>query len=103
MGAAAYDRGSKRISDDVTSRVRLHEFTFMDHLNSLAKAPGAARPFGDVHFVAGHGGWWAECPTTGFGYWFKSLRMAVRAFRVEVYAYSNGAWLASATPKAVRA
>jgi hypothetical protein len=69
----------------------------MDELNSLPKAPKAPTPFGEIRFVASHGGWWAECPTTGYGFHYPTLREAVRSFRVEVYAYADGCWMAAPT------
>jgi hypothetical protein len=54
-------------------------------LNAIPKDPGAETPFGDILFVQGHGGWWAECPVTGFGYWYATLRRAVRAWNVAVF------------------
>jgi len=93
MGIAAYNRGSRAITEQANRFRRAAEFIMMDELNSLPKADGAPRPFGPVRLIMGHGGWWAECPTTGFGFWFKTLRCAVRAFRIEVREYHNGAWL----------
>lgn len=92
MGIAAYNRGSALISRQIASEDRDPVFVKMDQLNSLTKSPNAPRPFGPVNFVASHGGWWAECPRTGFGYWFKTLSDAVRAFSVEVTSYDHGVW-----------
>jgi hypothetical protein len=94
MGAAAYARGSALIARQIDGDARPVAFVIMDDLNALPKKDKAPTPFGEIQFVAGHGGWWAECPKTGFGYHYKTLREAVRSFRVEVYAYNNGAWLA---------
>lgn len=94
MGAAAYARGSAAISAQIARGDRPVEFVMMDELNALPKKDKAPTPFGEIRFVAGHGGFWAECPTTGFGYHYPTLREAVRSFRIEVYAYDNGAWLA---------
>jgi hypothetical protein len=59
----------------------------MEQLNSLPKRAGAPKPFGPIHFAYGHGGVWAECPETGFGYWYATLREAVRSFQVHITAY----------------
>jgi len=93
MGIAAYNRGSAAISRQISAEARDPIYVMMDELNALPKAHKAPKPFGPVQFVSGHGGWWAECPITGFGYWFKTLRKAVRAFRVELRNYDNGVWL----------
>lgn len=61
----------------------------MERLNALQKNDEAPTPWGEVHFIAGHGGWWAECPTKGGGFWYRSLREAVRSWRVEIYAYER--------------
>jgi hypothetical protein len=66
-----------------------HNEALVRDLNAIPKASGAPTPFGDVHFVHGHNGWWAECPTTGFGYWFKTLRKAAAAFNVAIFIDGN--------------
>lgn len=71
----------------------------MSELNALPKFEDAGTPFSEVHFIVGHGGWWAECPTTGFGYWYGTLREAVRRWRVEIHSYDNGIWIARPLPK----
>lgn len=58
---------------------------FVRDLNALPKKPGARAPFADIHFIASRGGWWAECPTTGFGYFYPSLREAVSSWLVAVF------------------
>jgi len=62
---------------------------FLRDLNALPKRTNAQRPFGDIHFVSSHGGWFAECPTTGFGYFYRTLREAVTAWRVAVFLDNN--------------
>ena len=84
MGAAAEQRYVSFAGRQAESALPNHNETFVRDINKLPKREGAQTPFGDVHFVPGHGGWWAECPKTGFGYWFKSLRDAVRAFQIVV-------------------
>lgn len=63
-------------------------------LNAIAKVERAPRPFGDIHFVSGHGGWWAECPTTGKGFWYGKLEEAVSRWAVVVVSASGGVLLA---------
>lgn len=94
MGAAAYARGSALLSRHIDSEARRAEFVLMEDLNAIAKKDNAPTPFGEIRFASGHGGWWAECPVTGFGYHYATLREAVRSFRVEVYAYVDGYWMA---------
>jgi hypothetical protein len=94
MGAAAYARGSAAISRQIEADARPAEFALMDELNALPKRDGAPVPFGEIRFAASHGGWWAVCPVTGFGFWHRSLREAVRSYRVEVYAHDSGEWIA---------
>lgn len=84
MGIAAYNRGSRAISEQFDREQPDTVSRMIRHLNDLPKAEGAARPFADVHFAAGNGGWWALCPTTGFGYWHRTLRDAVASFRVVI-------------------
>lgn len=94
MGAAAYNRGTKQISAQIDMAARASEFVLIEDLNALPKHERAATPFGPVHFVLGHGGWWATCPTTGYGFWYSTLREAVRAWRVEIHACINGEFIA---------
>lgn len=54
------------------------EFVLMEELNSLPKFEDAGKPFTDIWFVPGNGGWWAECPRTGFGYWYKTFAVMVK-------------------------
>lgn len=53
-------------------------------VESTQRDRDAVRPFGPIHFVPGHGGWWAECPKTGFGFWYPTLRAAVRRYLVRI-------------------
>ncbi len=66
-------------------------------LNALPKREGARKPWGNVHFIAGHGGWWAECPTTGRGYWFALLADAVCAWLVTITECKQGVLVATPT------
>lgn len=92
LGVAAYNRGSKLVSRQIESERLSREFEMMDDLNALPKRQGASTPWGPVHFVAGHGGWWAQCPTTGFGYLFDTLRQAVTAYNVTITAIRFEPW-----------
>ena len=97
MGVAAYNRGSMLIRRQINDAARPVQFAMMDELNSLPKLPGAQTPFAPVRFVAGHGGWWIECPTTGRGFWYRSLRRAVQSWNVAITGWSddeNGTWTA---------
>lgn len=94
MSAAAEHRGNALISRQIDAMARPVEFQLMDDLNALPKYTDAGTPFAEIHFVYSHGGWWAECPKTGRGYWYRTLREAMRRWRVEIYAYDNGAWIA---------
>jgi hypothetical protein len=92
MGIAAYNRGTMKMVRDLDDASRRAEFREMDMLNAMPKAPMAPRPFGPIVFVQGHGGWWAECPVTDYGFWFKELRDAVKAYRVQIIWHDNGTW-----------
>lgn len=94
MGAAAEHRGNRLIRRQLDEEKRPVEFEMMDDLNALQKYDDAGMPFGPIHFVSSHGGWFAECPKTGFGYWYPSLREAVRSWNVVVNGYDSGRWLA---------
>jgi hypothetical protein len=97
MGIAAYNRGSKAISDRIDAETRSAEFDVMDILNDLPKYPDAGKSFGPVQFVAGNNGWWIECPVTGFGFWYSTLHEAVRRWRVTINGFNCGIW--QAVPK----
>ena len=94
MGIAAYNRGTAAIRRQFESERRPVEFEIMDILNSLPKYPDAGNPFGPVQFVSGHGGVWAECPVTGFGFWYPSLHEAVKRWNVTINGFDSGKWLA---------
>lgn len=94
MGVAAYNRGTEVIRRAIAEGDRPVEFQMMDRLNTMPRQSGAPTPFGPIHFISGRGGWFAECPVTGFGYWYKTLIQAVSAWRVDVVAYRNGVWIA---------
>lgn len=98
MGVASYQRANDVIRNRIAENDRPVEFVMMEELNSLPKFEDAGRPFTDIWFVPGHGGWCAECPRTGYGYWYKTLREAVRRWRVTINGYDGIRWLA--TPNA---
>ena len=99
MGVAAYQRGNALIRRQFDADERKAEFQMMDNLNALPKFPDAGTPFGVIHFVHSHGVWFAECPVTGFGYWYKTLREAVRRWRVTITEYRHGVWVAKPMPR----
>ena len=84
MGVAAYNRGNaliaRQLEPSETDRLR----AMLDDINATPKQAGARAPWGPVDLVPGHGGWWAECPTTGRGYWYQTLRAAVAEWRIAV-------------------
>jgi len=95
MGVAATNRGSVSIRKGIARDfARPAEFDLMDSLNAMTKFEDAGTPFGEIVIVQGHGGWWAECPVTGFGYWYKTLREAVKRWNVNVTGFSHGKWTA---------
>jgi hypothetical protein len=92
MGSAAYRRGSRAIARQLDAEQRPAAFTLMDELNALPKYPDAGRPLGPVQFVYSHNAWWIECPTTGFGYCYPSLREAVARWHITLISYAHGIW-----------
>ena len=87
MSVAAYNRGSKAISDQIAREARSPEWDVMGSLNATRRHADARMPWGPIHFVKGHGGWWAECPKRGFGYHYPTLRAAIAAFHVTIVSY----------------
>lgn len=100
MGAAAEHRGIALISRLIDRDQRRSEFVMMDDLNALPKFPDAGTPLGPIHFTPSHNGWFALCPITGYGYWYNTLREAVRRWRVSVNGYDHGVWIAQPTGQA---
>jgi hypothetical protein len=94
MGAAAYNRGSKLIAEHLAANDRKAEFEFMEQLNNLQKYEDAGTPFASINFTPYRDGWWAECPVTGYGHWYKTLREAVRRWNVEINGYDGKTWYA---------
>lgn len=85
MSTRAENRYGAFAARQATAAVPSHNEVVVRYLNELEKDPGARKPFGDIVFVPGHKGWWAQCPTTGFGFWYPTLCEAVRAWRVAVF------------------
>lgn len=85
MGAAAENRYVNFAGRQAEARIPGLNEAFVSDLNDIPKLSGASIPFGDIHFVASHGGWFAECPKTGFGYWYRTLREAVASWRVAIF------------------
>lgn len=94
MGVAAYNRGSAVISNDIARQDRAAHFQMMDALNAIPRKQGAHAPFGPIHLISSHGGWFAECPTTGYGFWYRTLRDAVSHWLIDVTEWRDGVWVA---------
>ena len=102
MGAAAEMRGNAAIIVGLRADARPAEFDFMDHLNSLKKYPDAGTPFASIKFVSDGQYWWALDQKKGWagrGYWYPSLREAVRRWNVNITGCANGEWLAAPVTK----
>lgn len=92
MGAAAYKRGSRCISQQISREARSSGFELIDQLNAVPKHANARRPFGPVLFKYDGRNWWALDPVkqfSGFGFWYDSLREAVAAFHVTIVAHNE--------------
>jgi hypothetical protein len=99
MGIAAYNRGTEALRREFDMERRAVEFEIMERLNALAKYTDAGKPCGPIQFVGDRtrGGFWAECPITGFGFWYRHLGEAVRRWRVTIVAFDHGCWKAVPT------
>lgn len=82
------------MSTQIDAGARAVEFEIMDMLNALPKYADAGKLFGPIQFYADRGGFWAQCPLTGFGFWYHTLHEAVRRWHVTVTAFDNGIWKA---------
>ena len=100
MGAAAYNRGTKALAAQIAAEDRPAEFALMDDLNAAPRSADAVAPLGPVDLVFSHGVWWAECPTTGRGYHYPTLRAAVAAWLIDVVEYDTTAATFRAIPRA---
>lgn len=89
MSAASENRYRRFVRRQADAAMPSHNDQFIADLNASPKDAGAVRPFDRIVFVRSHGGWFAECQTTGFGYWYKTIRQAVAAWRV-VVSIDNG-------------
>lgn len=94
MGAAAYNRGSAALRRQIDAEQRPVEFEIIERLNALPKYEDAGKPFGPIHFESGNKGFWALCPRTGFGFWYRTLPEAIRRWRVLIVAFDCGIWIA---------
>ena len=92
MGIAAYNRGSASLRRQIDAAKRPIEFEIMERLNSLPKYEDAGKPFGPIQFEVGNNGWWAVCPETGLGFWYRTLPEAIRRWRVRIVAFDYGVW-----------
>jgi hypothetical protein len=95
MGIAAYNRGTAAMSAQIDRQRRAVEFEVMETLNALPKYADAGLPFGPIQFIYDTRGFWvAECPITGFGFFYDTLHEAVKRWRVTITWYVAGTWLA---------
>jgi len=85
MGAASENRYAAFAARQATCNNPTLTELFVRDLNLVPKDKRAMVPFGDILFVASHGGWFAECPVTGYGFWYKTVREAVSAWHVAVF------------------
>jgi len=99
MGVAAYNRGSRLVREQIDRERRPVEFELMEELNAIQRHPKAKAPFAPIVFVPGNGGWWAQCPTTGFGYWYRTLREAVKWWKVDITGYDSRSQEWTAVPR----
>lgn len=83
MGIAAELRYVKFAANQVpTVSANQH---LLDDLNAIPKKEGAMAPFGDILFLKHRENWVAECPVSGFGFFYKTLRDAVSSWRVVIF------------------
>ncbi len=95
MGIAAYNRGTAAIAAHFDAEARPVEFEIMERLNALPKYEDAGTPFGPIQFLHDQRGFWvAECPKTGFGFFYATLNEAVRRWKVTITGFVNGVWVA---------
>ena len=95
MGIAAYNRGSKALSERITMEQRDQMFVFMEDLNAIPKHDDCGRPFKDVEIVQSRGVWWIECSSSGYGFYYKNLRELMRRWDVTIHSFIDGKFLAS--------
>lgn len=85
MSARSENRYKAFARREADAKMPDHIAILVADLNAQKKNEGARAPFMDAVLKQGHGGWWMECPITGYGFWYKTIRAAVRAWRVTVY------------------
>lgn len=98
MGAAAYNRGSKLIAQQCAAQVDA-DMVRLEMFNAMPKRSDARRPFGPIEFAPGHGGFWASCPVSGYGFWYRDLRDAIKSFDVDLVSVSGDTF--HAVPRSV--
>lgn len=98
MGIAAYNRGSRAISQHIAAEQRPVEFEIIESLNALEKYPDAGKPFMALRLYYFRGVWNMECPKTGFAFWYSTLHEAVRRWRVTITGYEHGVFIAEPQP-----
>ena len=98
MGIAAYNRGSKAITDQIArEHYRPTAFLVMDRINALPKFQAKPmRPFTEKVVIESdpqrENVWWVMCPVkleNGFSYWYRSLAEAVRSWDVYLTGYDE--------------
>lgn len=90
MGVAACQRGNELLRRQIDALAIPVELDFIEHLNRLVKYPDAGTPMGAVRISyddRGKGRWWVECPVTGYGFFYPTIREAVRRWRIVVTGY----------------
>lgn len=100
MGVAAYNRGTKALAAQIAAEARDPAFRFIDDLNAIPREAGAVTPWGPLDLTFSRGVWWAECPATGRGYYYPTLRAAVAAWLIDVVKYDATAATFRAIPRA---
>jgi hypothetical protein len=96
MGAAAEHRGNAIIRRQLEQK-RPVEFEIMDRLNAMPKDEQARHPFGPILFRHDGNKVWALDPIkqySGLGFWYPTLREAVRNWQVMITEYRHGDWYA---------
>jgi hypothetical protein len=88
---------TKRISSEIDQRFQSDLALLIADLNAQPKTEKAKKPFGPIKFVRGNSAWWAECPQTGYGFPFKTLRAAVAGFQVRIVGHQDGNFIGEPT------
>ncbi len=98
-GSQPYNRGTQAIGQQIDAAKRAAEFELMDIFNSLPKFEDAGKPFGLVQIVSGNGGFWIECPKSGFGFWYPTLWEIARRWKVALVGFDCGVWACATADK----